>query len=138
MKKYERVISLLKGVLIAYIITVVMLLVMTFLLQKFDLSEVVVEIGILVCYVVSSLIAGMCYAINAKSRKFEKMSRKENYFLLFSWSILYQETWSRWLNILQNHNVSDYMVLYLQICHHLFYNLIESTLGFFCCCFLSL
>ena len=70
MKKYERVISLLKGVLIAYIITVVMLLVMTFLLQKFDLSEVVVEIGILVCYVVSSLIAGMCYAINAKSRKF--------------------------------------------------------------------
>ncbi len=70
MKNYERVISLLKGVLIAYIITVVMLFFMAFLLYQFNLSETVVDIGILVCYVVSSLMAGLCYAINAKSRKF--------------------------------------------------------------------
>ncbi len=70
MKNYERVVSLLKGVLIAYIITAAMLFLMAFLLYKFNLSEVIVDIGILVCYVVSSLMAGMCYAMNAKNRKF--------------------------------------------------------------------
>ncbi|MBQ7944834.1 MAG: TIGR04086 family membrane protein [Lachnospiraceae bacterium] len=70
MKNYERVISLLKGILLAYIVTGIMLLVMAFLLYKFNLSETVVDIGILICYVISALIAGMCYAINAKSRKF--------------------------------------------------------------------
>ncbi len=70
MKNYERVVSLLKGVFIAYIVTGIMLLIMAFLLYKFNLSETVVDVGILICYVVSSLLAGMCYAINAKSRKF--------------------------------------------------------------------
>ncbi|MBE5876119.1 MAG: TIGR04086 family membrane protein [Lachnospiraceae bacterium] len=70
MKNYERVISLLKGVLIAYIITAVMLFLMAFLLYQFNLSETIVDIGILICYVASSLMAGLCYAINAKSRKF--------------------------------------------------------------------
>lgn len=70
MRKYERVTSLLKGVLLAYLLTGVMLVVLAYLLYQFHVSEIVVDIGILVCYVIASLVAGMCYALNAKNRKF--------------------------------------------------------------------
>lgn len=70
MKKYERIVSLLKGVLLAYILTGFMLALIAFLLYQFHVSEILVDIGILICYVIASLVAGMCYAMHAVSRKF--------------------------------------------------------------------
>ena len=83
MVKYERAIALLKCLMAAYVATGLMLALLAGLLYKLQLSENTVEIGILVVYVVSSLLAGLFFSKGAKSRRFLwGMAAGAAYFLI--------------------------------------------------------
>ena len=83
MVRYERAIALLKCLMAAYIVTGIMLAILAGLLYKLQLSENVVEIGIIVVYVVSSLLAGLFFSKGAKSRRFMwGMAAGAAYFLI--------------------------------------------------------
>lgn len=70
MKKYDRLISLFKCLMAAYVITGVLLMITAGLLYKFNLEEKVVDICIIVIYVISSLLMGLLYSKGAKNRRF--------------------------------------------------------------------
>ncbi|MDD3413931.1 MAG: TIGR04086 family membrane protein [Lachnospiraceae bacterium] len=60
----------LKGLLMAYIITGVMLVIMAFLLYKCNLSEQVVEVSVIVAYVISVFVAGMYMGKKVGNKKY--------------------------------------------------------------------
>ena len=62
--------SVLKILLFMYVVTGVLLLVLTLLLSKLQLSEGTVSIGIVVIYVVSGFLGGLLAGRKMKSRKF--------------------------------------------------------------------
>lgn len=66
----ERLVALLKCLLAAYLITGVMLVAVSGLLYKFSLGENVVDVGIIVVYCISSLLAGLFFSKGAMSRRF--------------------------------------------------------------------
>ena len=70
MVKYERIVALLKCLMAAYVITGIFLVILAAFLYKFHLAENVVEIGIVVVYILSSLLSGLFYAKGAVSRRF--------------------------------------------------------------------
>lgn len=70
MVRYERMIALLKCLLAAYAATGIMLAFLAVLLYKLQLNEDTVEIGIIVVYVASSLLAGLFFSKGARSRRF--------------------------------------------------------------------
>lgn len=83
MVRYERVIALLKCLLAAYVATGLMLAFLAALLYKLQLNEDTVEIGIIVVYVVSSLLAGLFFSKGARSRRFLwGMAAGAAYFLI--------------------------------------------------------
>lgn len=61
---------MLKALLASYIVTGVLLLLLTFLLYKFDLEEGKVQIGILAVYVLSTFAGGLIIGKLAKVRRF--------------------------------------------------------------------
>ena len=63
-------IQILKALLASYIVTALLLLLLTFLLYKFGLDEKKVEIGILIVYLVSAFIGGMIAGKLAGTRRF--------------------------------------------------------------------
>ena len=63
-------IQILKALLASYIVTALLLLLLTFLLYKFGLDEKKVEIGILIVYLVSAFIGGMIAGTLAGTRRF--------------------------------------------------------------------
>lgn len=66
----ERLVALLKCLLAAYLITGILLVVVAGLLYKFSLGENVVDVGIIVVYCLSSLLAGLFFSKGASSRRF--------------------------------------------------------------------
>lgn len=70
MIKYERIIALLKCLLAAYVATGLMLAFLAVLLYKLQLGENIIEIGIIVVYVISSVLAGLFFSKGARSRRF--------------------------------------------------------------------
>lgn len=68
--KYERLVALLKVLMAAYLVTGALLLIMSGLLYKFQISERAVEIGIIIVYIISSLLAGIFYSKGAQNRRF--------------------------------------------------------------------
>ena len=70
LKADSKVIWILKSLLISYVITGVLMLVLTLLLYKFDLNEQKVSIGIIVVYVLATLAGGFSIGKFAKVRKF--------------------------------------------------------------------
>ncbi len=66
----ERLVALLKCLLAAYLITGILLVVVAGLLYKFSLGENVVDVGIIVVYCLSSLLAGLFFSKGAMSRRF--------------------------------------------------------------------
>lgn len=70
MVKSERIVALLKCLMAAYAVTAIMLAILAALLYKLQLAENTVEIGIIVVYVISSLLAGLFFSKGAKSRRF--------------------------------------------------------------------
>lgn len=83
MIRYERVVALLKCLLAAYFATGLMLTFLALLLYKLQLGENTIEVGIIVVYVVSSLLAGLFFSKGAKSRRFMwGMLAGASYFLI--------------------------------------------------------
>ena len=61
---------LLKALLVSYLVTAVLLLILTMLLYKLELSEGKVTVGIVVSYVLSTFLGGLMAGRMLKTRKF--------------------------------------------------------------------
>ncbi len=61
---------ILRCLLVSYVVTTVLLLLMTFLLYKFDLGEQEVKLGIMAVYVVSTFAGGFLLGKLVKVRRF--------------------------------------------------------------------
>lgn len=68
--KGTQAIQILKALLASYIVTGILLFILTFLLYKFDLDEQMVTAGIIAIYVLSTFAAGFIMGKLKKSRKF--------------------------------------------------------------------
>ena len=68
--KGTQAIQILKALLASYIVTGILLFILTFLLYKFNLDEQMVTAGIIVIYVLSTFAAGFIMGKLKKSRKF--------------------------------------------------------------------
>ena len=79
----ERLTALLKCLMAAYVVTGVLLVAVAGLLYKFSFGENVVDIGIIVIYCISSLLAGLFFSKGAASRRFLwGMAAGASYFLV--------------------------------------------------------
>ena len=70
MQKNIKVIWWIKSLLASYIVTGILLLVLTFFMYKFELNEKIVSAAIVVIYVVSTLIGGMIIGKLTKSKRY--------------------------------------------------------------------
>ena len=68
--KGTQAIQILKALLASYIVTGILLFILTFLLYKFDLDEQMVTAGIIAIYVLSTFAAGFIMGKLKKNRKF--------------------------------------------------------------------
>ena len=66
----NRIMKIVSTLLIMYVVTGVLLLLMAFLLFRFQLNEKVVSVGILLIYVVSCFLGGILMAKKMRMRKF--------------------------------------------------------------------
>ena len=69
-KKNEKVATVLKCLLVSYILTGILLLFLALLLYKFSLPKQVIGIGIIVIYIVSSFLGGLLLGKNMKVKKY--------------------------------------------------------------------
>lgn len=69
-EKGNQVMQIMKALLASYIVTGILLFILTFLLYKFEWDEQMVTAGIIVIYVVSSFVGGFILGKLRKSRKF--------------------------------------------------------------------
>ena len=70
MQKNIKVIWWIKSLLASYIVTGILLLVLTFFMSKFELNEKIVSAAIVGIYVVSTLIGGMIIGKLTKSKRY--------------------------------------------------------------------
>ena len=70
MQKNIKVIWWIKSLLASYIVTGILLLVLTFFMYKFELNEKIVSAAIVGIYVVSTLIGGMIIGKLTKSKRY--------------------------------------------------------------------
>ena len=70
MQKNIKVIWWIKSLLASYIVTGILLLVLTFFMYKFELNEKIVSAAIVGIYVVSTLIGGMIIGKLTKSKQY--------------------------------------------------------------------
>lgn len=70
MQKNIKVIWWIKSLLASYIVTGILLLVLTFFMYKFELNEKIVSAAIVGIYVVSTLIGGMIIEKLTKSKRY--------------------------------------------------------------------
>lgn len=66
----RKVMWMLKSILASYIVTAVLLLILTFFVYKFELGEKVATAGIVAIYVLSTLIGGLIIGKIAQTRRF--------------------------------------------------------------------
>ncbi|HAX51230.1 MAG TPA: TIGR04086 family membrane protein [Lachnospiraceae bacterium] len=69
-RQNTKILFLLKGLLFSYIITAFILLLLSFLMLKFDLSSLVISGGINFAYILSNFLAGFYVGKKAELRKF--------------------------------------------------------------------
>lgn len=69
-KRNQSLLSVLKILLLMYVVTGIMLLVLTMLLSKLQLTESAVSVGIVAIYVVSGFLGGLLTGKKMKNRKF--------------------------------------------------------------------
>lgn len=69
-RKDSKVMWMLKALLVSYVVTGLLLLLLTLLLYKFELNEKAVSAGIIAIYVVSTLIGGIIIGKTAKVKRF--------------------------------------------------------------------
>ncbi len=65
----QKAITTLKMLIIGYVITIVMLFLLSFILYKFAVSETVVTVGITITYAVSCLVGGLFLAKKEMNRR---------------------------------------------------------------------
>lgn len=70
MQKNIKVIWWIKSLLASYIVTGILLLVLTFFMYKFELNEKIVSAAIVGIYIVSTLIGGMIIGKLTKSKRY--------------------------------------------------------------------
>lgn len=70
MQKNIKVIWWIKSLLASYIVTGILLLILTFFMYKFELNEKIVSAAIVGIYVVSTLIGGMIIGKLTKSKRY--------------------------------------------------------------------
>lgn len=91
---YMKVKGMLRGLLLAYGLTGIMLLLLAFLLFRFDLKENMVSMGIVLVYILSCFLGGILAGKYARTRKYLwGMAVGAVYFLLLiavSWLSLRQ------------------------------------------------
>ncbi|MGI6011505.1 MAG: TIGR04086 family membrane protein [Ruminococcus sp.] len=66
----NRLITLLKSLIMAYVVTVVLLLLLAFLLLKLELNEKMVSVGIALIYIISCFAGGFLAGKKIKEKKF--------------------------------------------------------------------
>ena len=66
----RKVMWMLKSILASYIVTSIMLLLLTLLVYKLELGEKIVSAGIVAIYVLSTLVGGMIIGKIAQTRRF--------------------------------------------------------------------
>jgi putative membrane protein, TIGR04086 family/integral membrane protein, TIGR04097 family len=66
----EKVLALFRGVLFSYIVTAFMLLLLSFLMLKLDLSGAVIGGGIIFAYIISTFIGGFFVGKKLEQKKF--------------------------------------------------------------------
>lgn len=101
--KESKIVWVLKALLASYVVTGVLLLLLTFLLYQFELDEQKVTAGIVVIYVVSTFVGGFVLGKLTKVRKFAwGLVIGISYFmLLFLISLgLYRGIDGEWIQIL--------------------------------------
>ena len=69
-KKNEKIANVLKGLLISYIVTGVLIMLLAFVLYKFALPERVVGIGIIIIYIISTFLGGFLLGKSMKVKKY--------------------------------------------------------------------
>ena len=69
-RQNTKILTLLKGLLISYIITAFILLLLSFLMLKLDLSSAVISGGIIFAYIVPTFIGGLFVGKRLEQRKF--------------------------------------------------------------------
>ncbi len=69
-KKNEKVATVLKGMLISYVVTGLMLLVLAFLLYQFQLPKGVMGVGNTLIYIVSTFLGGLLLGKQMKVKKY--------------------------------------------------------------------
>lgn len=69
-KRNEKLANVLKGLLIAYIVSGVFVVVLAFLLYKFSLPKQAIGVGIILIYIVSTFLGGFSLGKNMKVKKY--------------------------------------------------------------------
>lgn len=69
-RQNTKMFAVLKGLLFSYIITAFILLLLSFLMLKLDLSSAVISGGIIFAYIVSTFIGGLIVGKKAEQKKF--------------------------------------------------------------------
>ncbi|MHB8131000.1 MAG: TIGR04086 family membrane protein [Mobilitalea sp.] len=69
-RQNTKMFALVKGLLFSYIITAFILLILSFLMLKLDLSSMVISVGINFAYIVSAFIGGFFVGKKIEQRKF--------------------------------------------------------------------
>ena len=69
-KRNEKLANVLKGLLIAYIVSGVFIVVLAFLLYKFSLPKQAIGAGIILIYIVSTFLGGFSLGKNMKVKKY--------------------------------------------------------------------
>lgn len=82
-KKNEKVATVLKCLLVSYILTGLLLLFLAFLLYKFSLPKQIIGIGVTIIYIASSFLGGLLLGKNMKLKKYLwGLSLGMGYFLI--------------------------------------------------------
>jgi putative membrane protein (TIGR04086 family) len=69
-RQNTKILTLLKGLLLSYIVTAFILLILSFLMLKLDLSSMVISGGIQFVYIISAFVGGFFVGKRVEQRKF--------------------------------------------------------------------
>lgn len=69
-RQNTKIVTLLKGLLLSYIITAFILLILSFLMLKLDLSGTVISVGIQFVYIISAFAGGFFVGKKVEQKKF--------------------------------------------------------------------
>lgn len=66
----KKILDVLKAILVSYIVTGLLLLLITFLVYQFEIKEELVNIGIMITYLLSAFVGGFSVGKSVKRRRF--------------------------------------------------------------------